>query len=452
MASEGLFVRMGLSDFLKAERKTHAPEREHAGFRRAPIRLFGGALGACVAIFVAAAPAAAAGAPHPGVHILHKFSGGKGGGNPFGPLLSDAAGNLFGTTQLGGSAGFGVAFSLSHASQGAWPEKVLHAFGGADGTYPEGGLIFDGQGNLYGSTFSGTGSASGGVVFELTPKGQKWSYAVLNGFGGGDSAGGSNPNGGLVFDGQGNLFGTAQLGGSVTCPGTPGPCGVVYELSPGKSGGWTETVLYSFGGVPDGAYPYSPVLFDQAGNLYGTTSEGGNGKCMDGEGNTIGCGTIFELSNSGGTWSETILYNFTNKEQNMPGSPLVFDTHGALYSTAGYDVFRLKQSNGQWKKTTVFEFTEGLQGTLPSSGVVFDQTGNLYGTTASSGLEGYSTAFELSPPSGGRGAWTLATLARFGKGLDSNQPRGGILIGNNGTLYGATSNSAGRGYVFSIAR
>ena len=387
---------------------------------------------------------------HAPLQILHRFSSGKGGGDPSGPLLGDAAGNVFGNAESGGSSGVGVVFELTRAARTPWPEQVLHAFIGSDGAYPFGGLTFDGQGNLFGSTFSGSGNAGGGVVFELSPNGRNWSYAVLTGFGNADSTSGSNPNGGLVFDAAGNLYGTTQLGGSVVCTHSVGPCGVVFELSPGKSGSWAETVLYSFRGPPDGAYPYSPLLFDGAGNLYGTTSEGGSGKCNDGEGLVIGCGTVFELSNSGGTWSKTTLYNFTKHEFGDPGSPLVFGADGSIYSTAGYDVFRLAQSGGKWTKSTIFEFTEGIAGTIPSSGVVFDGQGNLYATTASSGLEGYSTVSELAPPVGGTGEWTLTTIDQFGKGLDSIQPRGGVLVGTKGTLYGAASNTAGKGYVFSI--
>ena len=398
------------------------------------------------------ATASSASGPHWQVERLHSFSGGKNGGNPFGPLIADPNGNIYGTTELGGTSGYGVVFELSQNSDGSWNDTTLHRFQGSDGSYPEPGLTLDAEGNLYGTTFSG-GDQGGGVAFELSPGGKNgWSFSILNRFGGPDSGIGSNPNGNLAFDATGNVYGTTQLGGAKTCTGFPGPCGVVYELTPLGGGGWTETVLYSFGGSPDGSLPYSPLLLDPAGNLYGTTSEGGTGTCNDGEGNVIGCGTVFELLPSKTGWSETILYNFTTREQNMPGSPLVFAGDGSLYSTAGYDVFHLKTGGGIWQKSTIYEFTEGIAGTIPSGGVVFDGRGNLYGTTASSGLEGYSTVFRLSPPSGGNGAWTERTLAHFGKGLDSSQPRGGVLIGNNKTLYGAASNTAGHGFAFAVTR
>lgn len=386
--------------------------------------------------------------------VLHRFYGGNDGGDPYGPLIADQAGNLYGTTEFGGGANLGVVYELSPRDGGTWTETVLHSFNGADGAYANPGLTPDSQGNLYGTTFSGTGNVGGGVVFELSPSGNgAWTYTLLNGFGNAGSSEGSNPNGNLVLDASGNLFGSTQLGGAGVCTNFPGPCGVVFKLSPapGKGGKWSETVIYSFRGPPDGSFPYGSVIFDTLGNLYGTTNEGGTGKCNDGEGTIIGCGTVFELTASQ-SWAESRLYNFKKSEQNGPGDPLVFGRNGALYGTAGYDVFRLKPVGKIWKKQTIYEFTEGIAGTIPFSGVTFDRHGNLYGTTSSSGLDGYSTVFELSPLKAGGGPWTQVTLAKFGKGLDSNQPRGGVLVGQHGTLYGAVSDTANRGYDFAIAR
>ncbi len=390
------------------------------------------------------------------VVVLYKFSGGADGGNPYGPLIVNLAGNLFGTTLYGGDSGFGVVFELTPNGglNGTWTETVLHSFSGSDGAYPNSGLTRDSQGNLYGTTFSGTGAQSGGVAFELSRGGSgAWTFSLLNSFGGPLSSGGSNPNGDLAVDSSGNLYGTTQLGGNANCTNFQGPCGVVFKLSPARNETWPETVLYNFRGPPDGAFPYSGVVFDAIGNLYGTTNEGGNGKCNDGEGNVIGCGTVFELTPTRDGWGETHRYDFTKSEQNGPYGPVTFGRKGSLYAIAGYDVFRLKKRpDGSWKKQTIHEFTEGIAGTIPSSGVRFDRHGNLYGTTSGSGLDGYSTVFELSPPGSGGGAWALTTLATFGKGLDSNQPRGGVLLGKNGTIYGAASGTAERGYVFAITR
>lgn len=390
------------------------------------------------------------------VVVLYRFSGGADGGNPYGPLIADQAGNLYGTTEFGGSSGFGVVFELTPNGDrnGAWTETVLHSFNGSDGAYPNYGLKRDSQGNLYGTTFSGTGAQNGGIAFELSPGGNgAWTFTLLNSFGGPLSSAGSNPNGDLAIDSSGNLYGTTQLGGNANCTNFPGPCGVVFELSPAQNGNWSETVLYNFRGPSDGSFPYSGVVLDAIGNLYGTTNEGGSGKCNDGEGTVIGCGTVFELTPSQNGWSETHLYDFRNSEQNGPYGPAAFGYKGALYGTAGYDVFRLKpRSDRNWKKGTVYEFTEGIAGTIPSSAVTFDRRGNLHGTTSSSGLDGYSTVFELSPPGPGGGPWMLTNLAQFGKGFDSNQPRGGVLLGKDGTIFGAVSGTAERGYIFAITR
>ena len=247
----------------------------------------------------------------------------------------------------------------------------------------------------------------------------------------------------MISDGAGNLYGVTQNGGA-------NGWGSIFEQSPSESG-WTETILYSFRGPPYGSFPYASPIFDASGNLYGTTSQGGAGKCNDGEGTIIGCGTVFELTPSGNSWNESLLYQFEKSEENAPGSFLVFGADGSLYGVAGYDVFRLKHSSGGgWKKETICEFTAGIAGTIPSSGVTFDSAGNLYGTTSSSGLDGYSTVYELLPAK--MGLWTLKTLARLGKGFDSNQPRGGVLIAADGAIYGAASGTSAQGYVFRVAR
>jgi len=164
--------------------------------------------------------------------------------------------------------------------------------------------------------------------------------------------------------------------------------------------------------------------------------------------------TAFRLSpTAAGSWTETVLYNFAPSEDG-PGSPFIFGKDGALYGTAAYDVFRLippALAGGRWRHQQLHRFTEGISGTIPSSGVTMDKNRNLYGTSASSGLFGFSTAFELSPPGTKGGAWKLITLHTFGTGLDSNQPRGGLVPSKDGAFYGATSaNTGGNGFVFKI--
>ena len=170
------------------------------------------------------------------------------------------------------------------ATSVVWTEKLLHSFNDTDGALPRAGLIFDAAGNLYGTTSEG-GAYSWGTVFELTPAGGgNWTETVLHSFGNGTD--GASPYAGLIFDAAGNLYGTAWQGGTYFY-------GTVFELTPTAGGGWTETVLHSFGNGADGYYPYSGLIFDAAGNLYGTTGGGGTYSCNRG---LYHCGTVFELT------------------------------------------------------------------------------------------------------------------------------------------------------------
>jgi uncharacterized repeat protein (TIGR03803 family) len=210
--------------------------------------------------------------------VLYKFNT-TDGFFPQGGLLLGASGNLYGTTEYGGTDSYGTVYELKPETGGRWAEKVLYNFGnnGTDGYYPTANLIEDGMGNLYGMT-TGTGEF-GGTVFELT-RGQdgSWTESVLHSFvdNGSDGYG---PTGPLVFDGSGNLYGTTGLGGANSG-------GTVFELSPNGDGTWTETILHNFGiNASDGHYPYSGLVFDTRGNLYGTTAEGGANDA----------GTVFEV-------------------------------------------------------------------------------------------------------------------------------------------------------------
>ena len=299
--------------------------------------------------------------------VLHSFDyNGSDGALPYANLVFDRFGNLYGTTYAGGihascnygaNAGCGTVFELSPREGGGWTETVLHSFNnnGQDGWYPDAGLLFDGAGNLYGTTVAGgihhTCSSGGcGTVFELSPlEGGGWTEAVLHSFGNGTD--GIWPVAGLTFDGAGNLYGTTSGGGiHIACDG--GGCGTVFELSPREGGGWTETVLHSFGNGTDGAAPGAGLVFDATGNLYGTTAVGGIHCGLP------GCGTVFALSpNGSGGWTETVLHSFGN----------------------------------------------GTDGVVPAAGLIFDGTGNLYGTTIEGGIhntcpDGYTcgTVFELA--------------------------------------------------------
>lgn len=286
--------------------------------------------------------------------VLYAFSGGDDGGSPFAGLIFDAAGNLYGTTELGGDRGLGVVFEMMRTSDGTWKEKVLHSFtGGKDGGLPVGGLIFDGAGSLYGTTMEGGGENCGGgacgVVFQLTPSSNgKWREKVLHSFTG--TIDGVFPNGSLVFDAAGNLYGTTEEGGGVVdCQGLPYGCGVVFQLTPMSNGRWTETLLHAFSGGEDGALPGPSLTLDGAGNVYGTTFGGATTDCVGGAG--YGCGMAFKL---------------------------------------------MRTSSGEWKEIVLYSFTGGNDGASPYSGLIFDAKGDLYGSTSWGGTTDWGVIFELT--------------------------------------------------------
>jgi uncharacterized repeat protein (TIGR03803 family) len=336
---------------------------------------------------------------------LHKFQGAN-GDEPFG-LLRDVAGNFYGTTVYGGkinhfcSLGCGVAFELDKSGK----ETVLHKFNGdPDGYYPTGPLVRDKAGNLYGATQLG-GKSGLGTVFKLSPTGKE---TILYDFGGGSDGGA--PSAGVILDAEGNTYGTTFIGGDLNC--NPGQgCGVVFKVDTGGN----ETVLHTFEG-PDGSSPTSPLLMDSDENLYGTTQDGGNLDCQGG----LGCGVAFQLSpQSNGTWAETVLYAFCSASNCIDGKfpsvgALIRDAAGNLYGTiieggantscSGGNgcgvVFRL---NANGSETVLHNFAGKTDGNYPLSGVTRDQTGNLYGTAASGGDTacnsplGCGTVFKLSP-------------------------------------------------------
>jgi uncharacterized repeat protein (TIGR03803 family) len=211
--------------------------------------------------------------------VLHSFGNGADGAELYAGLIFDAAGNLYGTTQYGGTYGCGTVFQLTPTGGGGWTELVLLNFNGTDGFEPEAGLIFDAAGNLYGTTYQGGGYGVG-TVFELTPTaGGGWTETVLHSFNYNNSTDGAYPQAGLIFDAAGNLYGTTAGGGTYGR-------GAVFELTPTADGGWTQQVLHSFGNGTDGFEPEAGLIFDAAGNLYGTTHQGGG----------YGVGTVFELT------------------------------------------------------------------------------------------------------------------------------------------------------------
>ena len=360
--------------------------------------------------------------------VIYEFQGGNDGGIPLAGLTIDASGNLYGTASVGGGEFSGVVFELSPTKSGSWTETVLYYFvGGSDGFFPIGNLIFDKSGNLYGTTYGGgTGfcglGVSCGTVFELSPHSNGfWSENILYNFS--ELSDGAEPTAGLIFDRQGNLYGTASIGGNLTgnC-GYPGfGCGTVFELSPNSTGGWSKNTLYTFTDGEDGAVPYAGLIFDAAGNLYGSAFAGGN---LNGC-NASGCGVIYRLSpTSSGGWTETVIHTFQllgthiGQGGGVPLASLTFDSAHNLYGTASQGgtiggaaghgvVFKLSRtSSNSWKETVLHTFS-GSDGSVPNSGLLFDSAGNLLGTTASGGIsnggssgcgsDGCGVVFELKP-------------------------------------------------------
>lgn len=270
-------------------------------------------------------------------NTIYGFPNVADGQNPVGGFVMDAAGNLFGEAYQGGSCNRGTIFELSPVSGGQWNYSVLHTFCTTrDGGAPTGGLLLGQHGALTGVTYVG-GANKNGSVFRLRPpaSGQtQWRYVRLHDFASGSD--GANPSSALVTDSVGNLYGTTVSGGSNSTCSFPNACGVVFELSPPTVAGgtWVEKILWSFGGGADGWLPQAPVVRDAAGNLYGTTSAGGNQGCNQSE----GCGLIFKLISSSGGWTKTTLHTFsgTSPDEGFPLSGLVLHA-GALYgATAGY--------------------------------------------------------------------------------------------------------------------
>jgi uncharacterized repeat protein (TIGR03803 family) len=312
--------------------------------------------------------------------------------------------------------------------------KVLYTFN-SNNANPSSGLITDAAGNAYGTTFNGGALNQSGTVYELSPT---TGYHLLYAFHY-KGVGGWHPQGNLAIDSAGNLYGTTVNGGmkNSICPTG---CGVVFELSPSSDGGlWAETVLYGFctlANCADGSNPQAGVIFDSAGNLYGTAKTGGNQNCQE-EG--PGCGTVFELSRSQSGWTESVLYAFTGSvaDGGNPSGNLVFDGSGNLYSTSpAFWVFELSPRSGGWHFSIMYQFGGNGDGAEPLSGLTFDTVGNLYGTTALGGEFGLGIVFELTPNDSGE--WSEAILYNFSGGNDGAKPESELAIDASGALYGTT--------------
>jgi hypothetical protein len=452
--------------------------------------------------------------------VLYTFPGG-GRGAVGGPqLVSDSAGSLYGTTFSGGNnstsceiytgvPGCGVVFKLTRGTHGSWKETVLYTFtGGKDGAIPVGGVILDSAGNLLGTTFVGGDTTSQncvgdvgiglppgcGVVFKLTPRAQgHWEETVLYTFTG--VSDGARPWSRVILDSHGNVYGTAINGGNTTSCGNQFGCGVVFKLKSVAKGPWKESVLYTFGGGSDGYLPYGGPTFDSRGNLYGVTYAGGDASCSSFGSPT--CGVVFKLvPTRSGPWSETVLHAFTGgSDGSIPLFDVILDSHGNVYGTTIYGgdttaknclggdgfqappgcgvVFKLTpRAHGAWQETVLYAFTGDTDGAFDLSPLVFDPVGNLYGETGSGGdlagpctfgtekNAGCGVVFKLTPAA--QGPWTETVLYAFTGGVDGSEPESNLLLDSAGNIFGVTEaggntsectgnfNGAGCGVVFKI--
>lgn len=369
--------------------------------------------------------------------VLHAFTNGLDGGYPMAGLTPDAAGNFYGTTEGGGTRGYGTVFKLSRRN-GAWVLTTLYSFQGyLDGSVPLGRVIFGPDGALYG-TASSTGHCDNcGVVFQLRPPATPcgslscpWIKTTLHMFFN-NGVDGYSPTGDLIFDRAGNICGTTPSGGA-------NYKGTVYKLTP-MNGTWMETILYNFSG-PDGSQPVSGVVFDSSGNLYGTTPVGGS----------TGDGVIFELSPSGSGWTETTLHSFTgmSPDGNAPYAGLTMDGAGSFYGTtvaggAGANCFEYSGYSGcgtvfHGLGSTIYSFYEPFLAPVggPKSPVTLDAQGNLYGTSWQDGANHYGNVFMLTA-----GQYAYTSLYDFTGGNDGRYPVGNVVRDSNGNLYGTASDS-----------
>jgi len=402
--------------------------------------------------------------------VLHSFTGGVDGGQPNAGLTIDRAGNLYGTTSSGGQLrtcqpepqGCGTVFKLAHRNSG-WVLSTLYSFyGGADGGTPLARVIFGSNGTLYGTaSYGGDASCNSilgngcGTAFNLRPPAHvcesvscPWTETVIHTFSGGITDGANPLYGDLTSDHAGNVYGTTFDGGSQDG-------GTVFELVPSNNG-WTESVLYNFTlSSPYGNGPASGVMLDQAGNIYGTTEFGGY---CDGAG-----GVVYELTPSNRGWQENDLHIFSClSDGGAPIGGLIFDQLGNLYGTdtingagGGGIAYELSQSNNEWILNSIYSFEQPsnrplvISGDGPYSSLTMDAAGNLYGTTIADGAFGHGAVFKLTPSGGG---WTYTSLHDFTGGSDGEYPVSSVIFDSNGNLYGtaAGGGSGARGVIWEI--
>lgn len=346
----------------------------------------------------------------------------------------------------------GICILLFGSLASAATEKILHAFTITDGADPYSGVVIDSAGNLYGTTFWGgstfCGGSGCGVVFKLAPAaGGGWTETAIYTFTG--AADGNHPYSTLVFDAAGNLYG-ATYGAYYGGTGL----GTVFKLTPQADGSWSFGLLHTFTGGKDGAQPSGTLAIDSAGHIFGTTNSGG----------TYNAGTAFEISPAGGgKWNETVLHTFTGGKDGSAPFGLILDAAGNPFGATNHGgqnpcdcgvVYELTHAaGGGWEQTVLHRFTGGGDGSIPGS-LLFDSVGNLFGATGEGGnavscIGGCGVLFELTP--GENSTWSETALFNF-NGRSGNEP-GGLVFGNGGSaLYGSTyQGGLGAGLIFELA-
>jgi uncharacterized repeat protein (TIGR03803 family) len=351
------------------------------------------------------------------------------GAYPDSDLETDNAGNIYGTTVLGGDFGGGTVFRLSPTPNG-WVHTILYSFtGGADGGQPYKGVTLDREGNLYGTAVTGgSGSCEGGcgVAYKLTKSGGTWTQRVIHAFTGGND--GSGPGARLTVDRDGNVYGMTPIGGAYGL-------GTIYKIYRGPRGGWTLKVIHAFTGGADGGSGSAGRMILRNGILYGAATTGG----------TYGSGVVFELTpRAVGRWGFRTIYSFRGQpDGSFPYGALLFDGSGTIYGTTYYGgtnnigaVYKLSHRPvGEWNESVIYSFQDVPDGNSSISNLVFDGAGNLYGTTSEGGL-GRGTIFKLSPVGGGQ--WTETVVHRFQGPPDGAFPYNGLVVDRFGNFYGAT--------------
>ena len=383
--------------------------------------------------------------------VLHYFTGGTDGASPYAAVTVARAGVLYGTAESGGAHGVGTVFKLTQVNSN-WVFSPLYEFTGVSGgSFPYGGVVVGPNGALYGTTFGGSVNGPYGTVFELTPPPTfcrsitcYWNENVLHTYTGPDGSGPQTEN--LVFDSSGNIYGTTGGGGLYNS-------GTAFQLTPSGGGGYTESILHSFGNGTDGRDPLAGIVFDTAGNIYGTTERGGTGSPQDCHGS---CGTVYQLMPSNGGWVENILVNFDVTNGQTPYGNLIIDSSGDLYGTTasggqngGGIVFKLAPSGGGFTYSVLYSFGScGSRG-----GLAMDAAGNFFGVCNAGGAFQDGWIFELTNCSQG---CSVVDLHDF-SGSDGNGPYGAPTLDASGNLYGTTlsggtgsCNGGGCGVVWEI--